>query len=57
MWHALPRDVASWWRRRGESSLHLDVDSDRWHVSGPATDDAVVRLTTLDSSLPTEPAW
>ena len=41
-WRALPREVAGWWRRRADSTVEW-VD-DGWRVSGPASDDAVVRL-------------
>ena len=37
-WRVLPRQVASWWRRRGSSSLRL-VDGS-WCVVGPAADEA-----------------
>lgn len=42
-WHALPREVAAWWRRRAASRVEK-VDG-RWVVRGPAADDAVVELT------------
>lgn len=41
-WRALPREVASWWRRRAASGI--EPDGEGWHVVGPAADDAVVRL-------------
>jgi hypothetical protein len=44
VWQALPREVASWWRRRDESSLLPDADG--WGVQGPAAGEARVRLTT-----------
>jgi len=34
--------VAGWWRRRADSSIERDGDD--WRVSGPASNDAVVRL-------------
>lgn len=42
-WQALPRDVASWWRRRASSSLFREGDA--WYVGGPAADEGRVRLT------------
>lgn len=35
IWHALPREVAAWWRIRDESVVHADPAGDR-HISGPA---------------------
>jgi len=34
-WHALPRDVASWWRQRDQSTLRRGLDGG-WIVDGPA---------------------
>ena len=39
-WHALPREVAAWWRRRAQSVPVL-VDG-IWGVRGPAAGEAVV---------------
>jgi hypothetical protein len=39
-WHALPREVAAWWRRRAQSAPEL-VDGS-WVVRGPAAGEAVV---------------
>jgi hypothetical protein len=39
-WHALPRDVSSWWRRRAASSL--EFRNGEWHVVGPAADEGAV---------------
>ncbi|MCE9556640.1 MAG: hypothetical protein K8T91_25100 [Planctomycetes bacterium] len=36
-WHALPRDVARWWRRRDESSLRLSPGNRAW-IEGPAAE-------------------
>jgi hypothetical protein len=44
VWHALPREVAAWWRRRDGSSILPDGEG--WAVCGPAADQARVRLTT-----------
>jgi hypothetical protein len=37
-WKALPRDVSTWWRRRGESTL-TEVEGE-WQVVGPAAGEA-----------------
>lgn len=42
-WQALPRDVATWWRRRAAS--HLEAVGDGWRVVGPAAGEAVVETT------------
>ena len=44
-WHALPREVAAWWRRRAAS--HVERVDGAWVVRGPAADDAVVALSPL----------
>jgi hypothetical protein len=36
VWHALPREVARWWRQRDASELRRDGDG--WRVEGPASD-------------------
>ncbi len=41
-WHALPRDVASWWRERSASQIVRDADG--WRVHGPAARRGRVRL-------------
>jgi hypothetical protein len=41
-WHALPREVSGWWRRRMASTLERGPDG--WRVVGPATDEARVSL-------------
>ncbi|NUR75100.1 MAG: hypothetical protein HOQ28_02285 [Thermoleophilia bacterium] len=43
MWGALPREVASWWRRRAESTIERESDG-RWRVEGPAAGEARVEL-------------
>jgi hypothetical protein len=35
-WHALPREVAAWWRGRAASTIRGDADG--WHIDGPASD-------------------
>jgi hypothetical protein len=39
-WHALPREVAAWWRRRAQSLPELADGT--WVVRGPAAGEAVV---------------
>lgn len=46
-WHALPRDVSDWWRRRAASRLRRDGDT--WVVDGPAPE---ARLVTVDRPAP-----
>jgi hypothetical protein len=41
-WHALPREVSDWWRRRAASSLRRDGDA--WLVDGPAPEARVVSV-------------
>jgi hypothetical protein len=48
MWHALPRDVARWWRARDESTLARGDDG-TWSIHGPASERgraATVRVAT-----------
>jgi hypothetical protein len=40
VWHALPREVAAWWRRRAASTIRGHGDG--WTVDGPASDDGRV---------------
>jgi hypothetical protein len=42
VWHALPAEVAEWWRRRADS--HLEGRDGEWQVRGPAAGEARVRL-------------
>jgi peptidoglycan/xylan/chitin deacetylase (PgdA/CDA1 family) len=44
MWHALPREVAAWWRKRDESTLEFD-SLDCRSIRGPASGRA--RIATL----------
>ena len=39
-WKALPRDVSSWWRERGASTLARTPDG--WAIKGPAEDRGAV---------------
>ena len=41
-WHALPGEIADWWRRRAASTIKRVGDS--WEVEGPAAGEARVRL-------------
>lgn len=41
-WHALPVEIAQWWRRRATSTLVRSDDT--WSVVGEAATDAEVRL-------------
>jgi hypothetical protein len=34
VWHALPREVSAWWRRRAQSSIRRDGNG--WELVGPA---------------------
>ena len=48
LWKALPRDVASWWRRRAVSHV---VPADKgWRVVGPAADEASLRFAEPGAS-------
>jgi peptidoglycan/xylan/chitin deacetylase (PgdA/CDA1 family) len=44
MWHALPREVAAWWRERDQSQLKQNA-SGEWCIDGPAK--ARARATTI----------
>jgi hypothetical protein len=41
-WHALPREVSAWWRRRAAS--RLEHDGQAWQIVGPAAADGRVEL-------------
>ena len=47
MWHALPKEVAAWWRLRDQSRLQREPKGE-WSVQGPAAVRA--RTTTLRST-------
>jgi hypothetical protein len=40
MWHALPRDVAAWWRQR--SGMRVVESGGSWRVEGPGSERARV---------------
>ena len=49
-WHALPREVARWWRERDASSLN-EADG-LWRIEGPASGRAsILRITLEDDQL------
>jgi hypothetical protein len=49
MWHALPREVAAWWRARDGSQLRQD-SAGNWRIEGPAAGRAgVATLYGTDS--------
>jgi hypothetical protein len=42
VWHALPREVSAWWRRRAAS--RLEWVGDRWTIKGPAATEGSVQF-------------
>jgi hypothetical protein len=46
VWHALPREVAAWWRQRASSGLHRAGDG--WRIEGPASARARLRFAGAD---------
>ena len=52
-WHALPREVAAWWRRRAQS---VPVLADGvWVVRGPAAGEGVVAWSSPHTSRQAKP--
>ena len=51
VWHALPREVSAWWRRRMASVLERDGTG--WRIVGPAAGEGSVQLLGQDGA-PTE---
>jgi hypothetical protein len=49
-WHALPAEVAAWWRRRAASSL--EERGGEWRVQGPAAGEAGVRFASPSGAEP-----
>ncbi len=45
-WHASPRDVAEWWRRRDTSEIRPDKNEEPC-IKGPAAKDAVITWIKL----------
>jgi len=50
VWHALPMQVAAWWRERASSSLRRAGDG--WQIEGPASARARIRFATADEYHP-----
>jgi peptidoglycan/xylan/chitin deacetylase (PgdA/CDA1 family) len=46
VWHALPREVATWWRQRSASTIHRSGGG--WAVEGPAAGAGRVEFATAD---------
>lgn len=46
LWHALPRDVASWWRKRG--AMFVAREGDAWRVKGFGAERARVGWVSRD---------
>jgi hypothetical protein len=45
VWHALPREVAGWWRRRAQSRIEPGPGGS-WQVVGPSSGEATVETIT-----------
>lgn len=45
-WHALPREVAEWWRRRDNSEIRFD-ENGKPYIKGPAAEDGVITWIKL----------
>ena len=50
VWHALPREVAAWWRQRACSVVRRAGDG--WRIEGPAATSGRIRFATADGSQP-----
>ena len=48
VWHALPREVADWWRNRAASRICGSADN--WRIAGPAATHGRVRFATPEPS-------
>jgi hypothetical protein len=46
VWHALPREVAAWWRQRASSAIRTDGDD--WRIEGPAAASGRIRFATAE---------
>ena len=46
VWHALPREVAAWWRQRACSAIRRAGDG--WRIEGPASASGRIRFATCD---------
>jgi hypothetical protein len=45
-WHALPREVATWWRQRAGSAIHRTGDG--WRIDGPAAASGRINFATAN---------
>jgi hypothetical protein len=45
-WHALPREVATWWRQRAGSAIHRTGDG--WRIDGPAAASGRINFATVN---------
>jgi hypothetical protein len=50
VWHALPSEVAAWWRQRAASTIR--VSDDGWTIDGPAAARGRVRFATPEGFYP-----
>jgi hypothetical protein len=48
-WHALPREVAAWWRKRAASTIRDNGDG--WSIDGPASDTGRVCFAEAGSTV------
>jgi predicted ATP-grasp superfamily ATP-dependent carboligase len=48
VWHALPREVASWWRQRACSAIRGDAGN--WRIEGPAAHSGRIQFACADGS-------
>ncbi len=48
VWHALPREVAAWWRQRAGSVIRGGGDD--WRIEGPAAHSGRIRFAGADGS-------
>jgi hypothetical protein len=46
VWHALPREVAAWWRQRADSDIRRAGDG--WRIEGPASAHGRIRFAAAD---------
>jgi hypothetical protein len=46
LWHALPKEVAIWWRKRDLSTIQHDGEG--WRIAGPASGEGEIRFATSD---------
>jgi hypothetical protein len=47
VWHALPSEVATWWRQRACSTVGRSNGA--WHIEGPAADRGRIQFATADA--------